>query len=747
MAPSALQIKREFDAFARKIGELESLRQELHALPKKGFEHDISVIEAKLKNVGALPEVKREISQLKARIERKTSYSMGHSKVDVVLVQESKQLKRDTQALKHKLFELEQAVLDRRKLLNKPHLSAQERDSLHEIPNLEQSLHKLKRQFAEHMNSAKVRIDSGVGVLVNNRFDDFVRELKAGISQRLSEKEFSIDTQLKADLAHRERIFAQRYQALVEEFNAKFRRRVEEELRREVRKRFDAEIEKRLAVDEQRLREQLIAEEAKRLGEERHEILRKLTIRFEDREKRFHNALIKEEKELHSAVAQQRMHVQAKMRHILEKEKDIQKEKINTNKILRDKYRALKGEKQQEVKELERKMLGKLDAEKKALLASFREKQHNLHRYVLAYQKDREKLAGKRKSVQKLISAGKNKISLEKKILLEKEKEILALEKSRLHKKFFSEQKKMKSALRGQRANLSEKRAGILLQKQRLAERERALNARKIKEHENLLREEKTFKLREFSMRKKLSQEASDARAAANALAHRKRKVHEQLNRERLALKKENMEIQKRAGILTQEKAEHDKIISQEKARVADAGDKVLAAEKEHLNRKFAEKKKSLLREIIMLRGKEQDIDRKAKALQTALSGERKTLQDEERNIRREEQQVLAEAKRNIEEKMRSYKNQQKSRFMQRTEQLKKNMYLLLQKQILAGRKNEQNRLDLELHKKEKSLREKMERAYQIRLSKEIAQREQYLEHKKAELERHILSEAKRLFR
>ena len=212
MAPSALQIKREFDAFARKIGELESLRQELHALPKKGFEHDISVIEAKLKNVGALPEVKREISQLKARIERKTSYSMGHSKVDVVLVQESKQLKRDTQALKHKLFELEQAVLDRRKLLNKPHLSAQERDSLHEIPNLEQSLHKLKRQFAEHMNSAKVRIDSGVGVLVNNRFDDFVRELKAGISQRLSEKEFSIDTQLKADLAHRERIFAHRYQ-------------------------------------------------------------------------------------------------------------------------------------------------------------------------------------------------------------------------------------------------------------------------------------------------------------------------------------------------------------------------------------------------------------------------------------------------------------------------------------------------------------------------------------------------------
>ena len=62
------EVKEEFDDFARKVSKMESLKDELEAMDTTGFEKEVRVIRAKMKNVDSTSEVERDIDKLKEKI-------------------------------------------------------------------------------------------------------------------------------------------------------------------------------------------------------------------------------------------------------------------------------------------------------------------------------------------------------------------------------------------------------------------------------------------------------------------------------------------------------------------------------------------------------------------------------------------------------------------------------------------------------------------------------------------------------
>ena len=106
MTKNKQQIKKEFDEFANKITQLEFLRQELNALNTKGFESEVKIIKARLKNVDSIPLIRRGITELKKKIEKKKEAKIktgARRQVSSKLLKEEKALKHDTESMKKKI--------------------------------------------------------------------------------------------------------------------------------------------------------------------------------------------------------------------------------------------------------------------------------------------------------------------------------------------------------------------------------------------------------------------------------------------------------------------------------------------------------------------------------------------------------------------------------------------------------------------------------------------------------------------
>ena len=169
-------VKKEFTNFAKKIAEIESLKQELNALNAKGFETEAKLIKSKLKDINAIPEIKKEINSLREKIIHSTP----------------------------------------------------SRKNIENIPKLESEVKNLKKDFEEHTKPSKMKIDTGVGILVNSKYDDFIDEIKAELTQRLKAKEITIKNKLKANLKENKEIFAAKYANLINEFHKKYQEKVKE---------------------------------------------------------------------------------------------------------------------------------------------------------------------------------------------------------------------------------------------------------------------------------------------------------------------------------------------------------------------------------------------------------------------------------------------------------------------------------------------------------------------------------------
>ena len=62
------EIERDFEVFSKGIERLEELKQELGSLNTKGFEKEVMLIRADLKNVSAIPKIENQLAKLKRKI-------------------------------------------------------------------------------------------------------------------------------------------------------------------------------------------------------------------------------------------------------------------------------------------------------------------------------------------------------------------------------------------------------------------------------------------------------------------------------------------------------------------------------------------------------------------------------------------------------------------------------------------------------------------------------------------------------
>jgi len=100
-----------------------------------------------------------------------------------------------------------------------------------ELPRVEHELAEFKREFEEHLHSADIPIDTGVGTLVDSRFDDFVSAIKAGVTGKVKE-----------NMRKQQRMFNERLDDFKDQLKEEFEIKVNTELRREVEERFDREL-------------------------------------------------------------------------------------------------------------------------------------------------------------------------------------------------------------------------------------------------------------------------------------------------------------------------------------------------------------------------------------------------------------------------------------------------------------------------------------------------------------------------
>jgi len=129
---------------------------------------------------------------------------------------------------------------------------------------VESGIRKLSKKIDEYSEDRQGSIDVGVGILVDSDFNGFLKNLKAGLSDRVRTKEKEIDEVLKSDLIDRESKFKEKYEGLVREYNLKKKRlegdmarkyalKVKSSLRNEVSLEFDKKLEEKFNLEKKRL--------------------------------------------------------------------------------------------------------------------------------------------------------------------------------------------------------------------------------------------------------------------------------------------------------------------------------------------------------------------------------------------------------------------------------------------------------------------------------------------------------------
>src|SRR3989344_5705469 len=121
----ASDIKKEFDDFAIKVGKLESLRQELDVLDVRGFETDASLIRARLRDVNAIPEIERDLRDLRDKIAKQSekvapARAGGESRESK---KEHNELRKDAEELRRKIGYLKNLIEEKKKVNVKKQLT------------------------------------------------------------------------------------------------------------------------------------------------------------------------------------------------------------------------------------------------------------------------------------------------------------------------------------------------------------------------------------------------------------------------------------------------------------------------------------------------------------------------------------------------------------------------------------------------------------------------------------------------
>lgn len=522
---SKSSIKKEFDAFASKIARLESLRQQLDALDVHGFEREADVIRGQLNDVNSISAVEKALVILRNNIRHKGGHhesAASHSKLTAQTRELKQELRQDTGSLKKRITELEARINKKKEISNKKQLSKDEVDFVKDVPHLERELHSLHKAFQEHTKLNHVHVDPGVGRMVSTNFDEFISNIKAELTERLKDKELSIDAQLAADLRNRENLFAKKYQHLVHEFHERYKHKVTSELAHEVRKQFSYKLHKKLDEERKRIVDKLVQDNVKRLASQRVLLMQELEREYRTKESNLKKQLTREKIVAQQELSQRRSLLNKRVKAFAARENAVKKKSDTLNALMTE-QRTRFERKQKSLEAAHARLESNLARKEKMLLKTVALEKQSGQQHLSALKKRLEKEARDIKARKHMLMTAHEKekkaldrLRLEKEkvdhqkveMLRDKEKMHKDLELLKKHEKelLSNSEKRMQEELRNQSAaNDREFAKKIVDMKERM--RQDLQKQMNIMRSENDVRIAKEMQQREAAMRTRLDKE------------------------------------------------------------------------------------------------------------------------------------------------------------------------------------------------------------------------------------------------
>lgn len=172
-----------------------------------------------------------------------------------------------------------------------------------------------------------------------------------------------------------------------------------------------------------------------------------------------------------------------------------------------------------------------------------------------------------------------------------------------------------------------------------------------------------------------------------------------------------------------------------------------LAMEKEKNSREIAEEKTKLAREVARIKSEEIEHIERAKSEKESFEKEKKRLQEAFKRIYDDEQKEINKAKQESDRAIERQRKIDEIEFAKKTASLKAEMENDMRERVKRAKEEEARKIQGMLADKEKLLRARLESEYHEKAMTEIRKKEIDFERKKAELERHVLDQAKKLFK
>ncbi len=322
--------RRDFEVFAKGVERLEELRAELNNLNTKGYEQEAASIRSKLKNVSYIPQIEREIKDLKAKLSGTYKKKVSDAHKDILKkVSDLKKSVPNHSGIHRKIRELEKHIPDKEKLGRKIRSIEKNVELVKNVPKMQRQIRDFK-EFVDNKKKEDIRkaemlkkLDPNINFLINDKFNLSLSEIKAELANQVNNKETVIENQLQEDFHTKIKNFERKYYLLEKDLEKKYRDKLRDSFQREVKNRFNKTLNERVG----NIKIRLIRDNNRRLENERKN-LRAL------KEKK-----IRELKESHRRFSQLhknfREKVEAKMAQLKKLREETDKEKSNLNELYR----------------------------------------------------------------------------------------------------------------------------------------------------------------------------------------------------------------------------------------------------------------------------------------------------------------------------------------------------------------------------------------------------------------------------
>jgi hypothetical protein len=338
--------KTDFETFKFGVQRLKELKAELNSIDTRGFSKEVQDIRVKLKSVSEIPNIEKSLRSLKLKIKNKYRPKRRKKPSTKKILDEG-------------LDDIEEQIKSLR------------RSKSRDLGEIREELNKIKKQ------KYSGPLDSGVDILVDTNFNQFLSQTKKALSNRIHTKEEEIEEVLKSDLERREdkyhrkhenllRDFRNKKEKLEREYKKKYKQKVESTLHREVSEKFSKMLRDKLEKEKIALTKEYVAklksnadqalkEKEGKLREmylkhkkdydakirdkdekERREFRDKLII---DSNKKVHDEIARKEHVLRSRLANE---YESKLKKkIAEHEAELKKQKINLELEMQKKIKSM----------------------------------------------------------------------------------------------------------------------------------------------------------------------------------------------------------------------------------------------------------------------------------------------------------------------------------------------------------------------------------------------------------------------